>query len=125
VCAYFVGSNGRNSSVMLGTKRIKGPYSGDNITELMMPVLQHYETASKLGVFVADNVDSNNTAIRATLLALRPDLNIRTRRSRCLGYIINLAVEAFLFSRDVTAFKEAIKVSDESTHLDSNKIKAA
>ena len=125
ICSHFVGSNDRNSSVMLGMKRMRGPHTGENIAEVMIPVLEHYEIISKLGVFVADNVDVNDSAIRATLLALRPDLDIRTQRSRCLGHIINLAVKAFLFGRDVTAFEQAVEVDEESEHPNSERMKAA
>ena len=44
---------------------------------------------------------------------LRPDLNAASRRSRCLGHIINLAVKAFLFGKETAAFKEAIKLVDK------------
>jgi len=104
---------------------MRGPHSGENIAEVIIPVLQHYEVTSKLGVFVADNVDSNDSAIRAILSNLRPDLDIRTRRSRCLGHNINLAAKAFLFSRDVTAFQEAIEFNDEAAHPNSDRMKAA
>jgi hypothetical protein len=53
--------------VLLGLKRIKGPHSGENITEVMIPVLKEYKVALRLGVFIADNVDSNNTVIRLIL----------------------------------------------------------
>lgn len=125
VCAHFIGNNYLNSSVLLALKRITGPHSGENIAEVIIPTLQSYEISPNLGVFVADNADSNDSAIRATLSTLRPDLDPRLRRSRCLGHIINLAAQAFLFGKDVTAFEEAVDVDEESVPLDSSRMKAA
>jgi hypothetical protein len=59
----------------------------------------------KLSVFVIDNTELNNTAIDTILYYLRPEIQPKTRRSRCLGYIINLIVKAFLFGTNIKAFK--------------------
>ena len=85
---------------------MRGAYSGENIAEVAIPVLQEYGVIAKLGVFVTDNAESNDTAIRHILAAIRPDIkDADSRRARCLGHIINLAAKAFLFSKDVKAFK--------------------
>jgi hypothetical protein len=77
-----------------------------------------------LGVFITDNVNSNNSVIQVTLSVLRPDLNAISRRSYCLGYIINLAVKVFLFGKETAAFKEAVKSVDEvDKATESTKIK--
>jgi hypothetical protein len=76
---------------------MRGAHSGEKIVEAMIPVLEEFELKPNLGVFVADNVDSNDSAIKATLVTLRPNLDARTYRSRCLSHIINLAVKAFIF----------------------------
>jgi hypothetical protein len=53
--------------VLLGLKRIKGLHSGENIIEVIIPVLKEYKVAPRLRVFIVDNVDSNNTVIRLIL----------------------------------------------------------
>jgi hypothetical protein len=125
VCAHFVGPNYRNCSVLLGIKRIKGSHSGENIAEIIIPVLQQYEITQNLGVFVADNAESNDTAIKAILTTVRPDLNHTTHRSRCLGHIINLAAKAFIFGKDVEAFEAMVSHIDENDDLNSDQMKKA
>ena len=105
IYAYFVGSNLRNTTALLGLKRIKGPHGGDNIAEVIIPVLEEYEVSPRLGVFVIDNAESNDTAIRSILAQIRPELALTPRRARCLGYIINLVAKAFLFGSDTKAFE--------------------
>jgi hypothetical protein len=62
-----MGSNIRNNAVLLGLKRIKGPHSRENITEVIIPVLKEYKVTLRLRVFITDNADSNNTVIRLIL----------------------------------------------------------
>jgi hypothetical protein len=89
-------------------KRIKGSHTGENIAEVVIPNIRAMGiTQSQLGFFIADNAGPNDTAIRAILAELYPDLkDPDSRRVRCLGHIINLAAKAFLFGKDADAFEE-------------------
>jgi hypothetical protein len=60
----------------------------------------------KLGYFIADNDDRNDTYIRAILKKHRLDIkDPDSRKVRCLGHIINLAAKAFLFGKTQTPLK--------------------
>ena len=48
---------------MLGLRRLKGPYSGENITEAIVAVIKTYKIIGKIGYFVLDNAGLNNTYI--------------------------------------------------------------
>jgi hypothetical protein len=105
---------------------MKGTHHEEDIAEVIIPVLREYKLLLNLGVFIADNVDSNDSVIQATLSVLRPDLNAASRRSRCLGHIINLAAKAFLFGKETAAFEEAVESVDEVDEAtESTKMKKA
>jgi hypothetical protein len=125
ICAHFVSSNNRNCNALIAMKRLKRRHGGEDIAAVMIPVLEEYEIPPNLGVFVADNADSNDTAIRKTLTAVRPDLDSSRRRSRCLGHIINLAAKAFLFGKDTAAFEASVDSLEDNDDLDSNEMKTA
>ena len=125
VCAHFVGSNLRNTTALLGLKRMRGPHGGENIAEVVIPVLEEYEVGPRLGVFVADNAESNDTAMRSILAQIRPELTVAPRRARCLGHIINLAAKAFLFGSDIEAFEQVVKQVTDDTPFDSKTMKDA
>ena len=77
--------------MLIGLRRIKGSHSGENIAETVLPVLKSFELDLNLGIFVADNAGSNDTAIRAILQDLNRDIKDPDgRRARCFAYIINL-----------------------------------
>jgi hypothetical protein len=101
--------------MLLGLKRMMSSYCGEAILEVITPILREYDIASKLGVFVTDNAESNNTAIKAILSDIRPDLAVFPRRARCLGHIINLAAKVFLFGTDIKAFETVIDQVSNNT----------
>lgn len=125
VVAHFINFDHRVCSVLIGFKRIKGGHGGENIAEVIIPVLEEYEVSQNLGVFIADNADSNDTAIRAILASVRPDLSITGRRARCLGHIINLAAKAFLFGKKVEAFETSVENVEDSAPFDSDLMRRA
>ena len=107
-------------------KRLTGPHGGEDIAKVIIPTLQEYKVVDRLGVFIADNAESNDTAIREILHQLRPELQPKARRSRCLGHIINLAAKAFLFGTSTKAFEAATSViNEDKAPVDSDAIKEA
>ena len=98
----------------------------EDISEAILPVLEEYKISPNLGIFITNNADSNDTVIRVTLQVLRPDLNIEDCRSRYLGHILNLAAKAFLFSKETSAFKDAVNLVNENNEaVELDKIKKA
>jgi hypothetical protein len=74
----------------------------------------------KLGYFIVNNDGRNDTCIRAILRKHRPNIkNPDSRRVRYLGYIINLAAKAFLFSKNADAFKDSIDTACKNGHLEA------
>jgi hypothetical protein len=50
-----------------------GVYTGEVITKVILPVLKEYSVLNKLGVFITDNTESNNTVIKALLKEIKPE----------------------------------------------------
>ena len=53
---------------------------------------------------MADNADNCNTCYKSLVRSLRPDEPETSRRGRCFGYIVNLAVKAFIYGKDAKGF---------------------
>ena len=72
---------------------------------ILLRVLKDYRIIGRLGYFIIDNAYSNDTLIKLISEALKKDYSISynygKRRLRYNGYIINLAVQAFLFGNTV------------------------
>jgi hypothetical protein len=106
VVAHYLDLNLRNRSVLLSLREIEGTHTGENLAEAIVPVLEEYDLADRLGFFIADNASNNDTCIRYILRALRPDIkDPDSRRVRCLAHVINLAAKAFFFGSDAESFE--------------------
>ena len=68
-------------------------------------------TSNNLGFFVLDNATNNDT----TLVELSKSLNFdpKERRLCCIGYIINLIAEQYLFGQDSKSFEDDYKEAGE------------
>jgi hypothetical protein len=90
----------KHTKALLALRTVKG-HSGEAQFPVLRFVLQDYGIMRKLGAVVADNSGTNDTLcqeIEAYLLKEEDLVWESSRwRLRCLGHIINLAVQAFLF----------------------------
>ena len=72
-------------------------------------MIYNFGFVKNLGYYIGDNVDSNDTTWRATLAKLHLDRDPIASRSRYLSYIINLAIKAFIFRKNVDAFEAIVE----------------
>ena len=108
VVAHYMDNMGKNRTVLLGLRRLRGPHSGENMAQLIIEIIMEYDVVDKIGYFVLDNASSNDTCVRVVLQRLRPDLNPIHRRLRCLGHVLNLGAKTFLFGQETEAFEAEI-----------------
>jgi hypothetical protein len=119
VAAHFLGEEYELEHLLIGFREVEGRHIGENIAEVLLRLIEEYELEDDLGCFVADNASNNDTAIEEVLTKLNPNCTkeeVLSRRSRCLGHIINLAAKAFIFGKDIEGF-EAVEEM-ESLRLD-------
>jgi diadenosine tetraphosphate (Ap4A) HIT family hydrolase len=120
VVIYYLDKDLINRSYLIGIRRINEAYTGENITEAVMPILIKMGILPKLGYFIADNDGRNDTYIRVILRKHRPNIkDPDSRRVRYLGHIINLAAKAFLFGKNADAFKDSIDTARKNGHLEA------
>jgi hypothetical protein len=85
---------------------VKGLYSKENITEVIILILIEMNIISNLGYLITDNAAVNDIIIKLILQRLRFNITyLKERRGRYLNYIINLAAKAFLFNNNKKSFK--------------------
>jgi hypothetical protein len=129
VVAHFVVKSGekyQNQAILLAMRRLYETHTGLYCAQILSEVLLEYDLAEQFGFFMADNAETNDVAIKAVLSTLRPDVkDFNSRRGRCIGHIINLAAKAFLFGQDTEAFENIVEGVNESTPLDSERMRTA
>jgi hypothetical protein len=101
ICAHFTTYDQKKQKALLALKKVSGHSSESQIT-VLWPVLEDYGIVRKLGAVVGDNASTNNVLCRLIQKELKDTLGLTWEadywRIRCLGHIINLVVQAFLFT---------------------------
>jgi hypothetical protein len=68
---------------------------------VLLPLLQRFGINNEnLGYFVLDNTTNNDTTLRE--LAKTMDFDPILKRLRCIGHIINLIAELYIFRQDTS-----------------------
>jgi hypothetical protein len=125
IAAHFIGHQGHIQTVLLALRRMTGAHGSNQIAEIIVGVVTEYDFTERLGVYISDNTELNDTTWRATLEVLHPERDSKASRSRCLSYIINLATKAFMFGKNVEAFEAIVDTVTDSTLWDSQKMRTA
>jgi hypothetical protein len=101
ICAHFTSYEFKRQKVLLALKPVYG-HSGEEQFKVLLPVLHDYGIVRKLGAIVGDNASTNGTLCKAIQVHWKQELDIewnaQQMQIRCIGHIINLVVQAFLFS---------------------------
>ena len=86
-------------------------HAREDVAPHIINVLQRYNIKHKLGFITTDNATANDTLCRAIERQLALDgvaWDAATQRLRCLGHILNIATQAFMFAKDSEAVDVAI-----------------
>jgi len=104
-------------------------HSGDDQFSILLPVLQDYGIELKLGAIIADNASPNNVLCRTIEKHMweehERDWKANDWRIRYIGHIINLVIQAFLFTDLVDMVKlesyDEVKADGELTNEEAKK----
>jgi hypothetical protein len=117
ICAHFVEDREEKLSKALLALRTVANHSGDEQFTTLLPVLQDYGIVRRLGSVVSDNASTNDRLCRTISLYLKEEEEIKWdptfRRIRCIGHVINLAVQAFLFQSFIDVEELSLHDSQE------------
>ena len=111
IYARFVSRDGRLQHALLAMPELHHGHAGELVAPLVMHALESYSIEKRLGYVTADNASANDTLCRAIEESLSKrhgiDWDARQNRLRCLGHVLNIAVQSFLFCRNEEAFDMA------------------
>jgi hypothetical protein len=114
---------------LLALQKVPG-HSGEDQFSILLPVLQDYGIVKKLGAIIADNAPSNNVLCRTIEAHYKDKLSKEWLaddwRIRCIGHIINLVVQAFLFANVIDLDElESYDLEDEDGELTDEEARRA
>ncbi|KAM4067529.1 transposase [Hirsutella rhossiliensis] len=108
---HFLDDEGKFRTFLLGLPRIEGRHSGENLSDRVSEIIHEYGFEDRVGYFVTDNAESNDTCLDR--LSTELEFRKQHRRLRCFGHIINLVARSILFGANVDAFEEDCQAEKE------------
>ena len=115
IAAHFIGHQEYIQTVLLALRRMMGAHGGDQIAEIIVEVILEFGFSKRLGVYIGDNTNSNDTTWKIVLRILHLDHDPKASRSHCLSHIINLAAKAFIFGKNVATFEAVVDAVSNTT----------
>jgi hypothetical protein len=118
ITASFVDADGNYQKALLDLCELPQGHSGTEVAPIVLEVLEDFEITERLGYITTDNHGANDTLCRALSEALSKQLKNwqpSERRLRYIGYIINIAVQAFFFAKNKEAIEMAIQAASSLT----------
>jgi hypothetical protein len=102
ILGHFVRrSDGTRRKNLLALRQVAG-HSGEEQFTVLRMVLEEYDISQDLGVITGDNAATNDTLCRTICKWQSDTFNSKwepeSQRIRCLGHILNLIAQAFLFA---------------------------
>lgn len=67
IIAHYFADNGDLRESVLVFRELQGQHTGENQAQLIITVVEEYGIATKVGFFMMDNAENNETMIRAFL----------------------------------------------------------
>ncbi|KAK4074631.1 hypothetical protein Purlil1_12926 [Purpureocillium lilacinum] len=114
VTAHFLDRQGHHQVRLLALRRQLGSHSGENLAATLLEVVNEWGIQDSVGCVVSDNVTTNDACLQHLYKAINPEMrpaDIRARRMRCYGHILNLVARAFLYGEDFEAFEAESQVN--------------
>lgn len=111
--AHYIGEDSKLRKALIALAELEAGHSGEEVAKHVVQTMEWYGFRDRLGLISGDNPGANDTLCRAVAEAV-PEWSPVDNRLRCLGHIINLAVQAFFFAKDEDAIEEAERQSRRS-----------
>ena len=106
ICGQFIDLENQLQTILLALRTIEGHAGDVQFEEGLLPVLNDYNIVRQIGAIIGDNSGTNDVLCRTFSQHLRieypldPEWIAPQQRIRCLGHILNLVVQAFLFPNE-------------------------
>ncbi|KAJ3577745.1 hypothetical protein NPX13_g2821 [Xylaria arbuscula] len=114
ICEFLIAEDiFANFQCLLALRQLQGAHTGQNLSLILVEIVRDWEIADQLGTLVSDNALSNNTCSCEFFYQIYPELlsdEIKDRRIRCYGHILNLVGRAFLYGEDFESFEQESQI---------------
>ena len=115
ITAHWIDASGTRQKALLNLPELLDGHAGVEVAPLVLSTLEEFGIEDRLGYITTDNHGANDTMCRLIEEEL-PEFHTQERRLRCIGHIINIAIQAFLFAKNKDAVEVALEAAEAQPH---------
>ncbi len=111
-CCHFIAKNAHQESRLLAVRQYQGVPSGQHLAGTISAVVSDWKINAGRSAIVSDDTPKNDTCLHRFFNGLRLDMkrgDIKIRRMRCLGQILNQLARALLFGAGADRFETQLQ----------------
>jgi hypothetical protein len=75
VIAYYGDNIFKNRTVMIALKRLHETYFGENMSSLLIEIINNFDLKERLKYFITNNINSKDTCVHYIFTSFLPDLS--------------------------------------------------
>jgi len=110
IVAHWTAEDYEVKSALLAIREVHGKHNGENLANVVYPVMKEYDIHSRFGYFIGDNATNNNTSIECLDQLMQDDgyagFEPVKRRLRCFAHEMQIATKGLLFGPNVKSLEE-------------------
>jgi hypothetical protein len=111
--AHHIEEDLKLHKAIIALAELEAGHSGEEVAKHVIQAMEWYDLKDRLGFITGDNHGAHDTLCRAIAEPV-PEWSPVDNCLCCLGHIVDLTVQAFLFARDEDAIEEAEQQSRRS-----------
>jgi hypothetical protein len=115
ITAHWIDSSKVKRKALLDLPELPNGHAGVEVAPFILETLRSFNIEHKLGYITADNHGANDKMCEFIATELS-EFNPLERRLRCMGHMINIAIQAFLFAANKEAVEVALKAAESQAH---------
>jgi hypothetical protein len=116
VVSHFLDKQKKHQTRLLSLRQQQAAHSGSNLSMTLVDVVRDWDITGRVSTVVSDNASSNDLCLQAFFRQLDPSMDnddIKHRRMRFYGHILNLTARAFLHGDNFEISQDEARDNDD------------
>jgi len=116
IIAHWTSEDYEVKTALLAIREVHREHTGENIANVVYPVMKEYDIDTRFGYYVGDSATNNDKSLKYLNQFMRDDgyngFDIDQRRLRCFAHEMQLATKALLFGLNMKELDEFQATAD-------------
>lgn len=110
IVVHWTGEDYEVKTALLAVREVHGKHTGENIANVVYPVMKEYDIHTRFGYYIRDSATNNDKSFKYLDQFMRDEgyngFSVDQRRLHCFAHEMQIAVKGLLFGPNVKELEE-------------------